>query len=317
MDDVLNVARTAKDLSLRAHALRRLLPVVSVGTLLDSRRDELLAEGVALATEGRDRLAWVEAAAVSANPAVLRAVLACMDDPFGVGWLWGPTRIAALAIAERIRESEPELAEAALERVGGMAARGGTEAAVPLSASTDSSPAESQPGVTWAAYRPVPGGNIRETRFEDLSPVAEGIADTVAPRAFLGRRWGRGLWVRFEGTLQAPSSGIYGFSLRSDREAALLIDGRERVVSSSGCDGVVTVELSEGSHPIEVRYVRGPLEVLILRWLPPAPGREVAALIAEALQRDAAAGLPVGEAVNMMEYVPSSAFRRTGGTDSG
>lgn len=295
-DDVLNVARTARDLSLRAHALRRLLPVVRNNTLSEDEKDRVLAEGIALATEGKDRLAWIRAASGSGSVEVLRAVVARMDDPLDITWFWGPAREAASAIAEKAGEAARE----ALEKMPEVPPAPADEAVA--------GPADGRASpIRWTAYRPA-SCDIRRAEFGSLSPIAQGTVNSIAPRGFLNRRRGSGLWIRFEGVLHAPRDGAYGFALRSDRYAVLSINGTDVTTSSSGKDGLVTIQLPEGPCPVIVKYVRGPLETLALRWLPPAPGRAVD----EAMRCDAADGLPFGRTMRVMEDIPPEAWASAG-----
>lgn len=336
--DVLRVVRTTGDLSLRAHGLRWLLPVVKSGELTDEERDPILADGVALATEGVDRLAWVEASRVARTPQVLEPLLKCMDDPLAATWLLGAARTSVIAVAALVHSSHPVAACDALRRILDRPRDGAYMATVhrtsELLSRMDTSfqpvtPADSgvkpkatvrsvptqyesadshKPGVLWAAYRPT-SENIREAEFDSLEPIAEGVADMISRCGILKHIRGSGLWIQFQGLLHIPESGLYAFSLRSDRQSLFFMDGREIVEATSGRDGLVTMELTGGFHPIIVNYVRGPFEIHNLRWLTPGSGLDVAATLRKAAQQEAADGIPFGAVADAMEVVPPHVFR--------
>jgi hypothetical protein len=57
--------------------------------------------------------------------------------------------------------------------------------------------------------------------------------------------------IRWEGTLEAPRSGAYGFSINTWSETSLFLDGKERIAPGEG-DG--SCYLTAGAHSIEVVF---------------------------------------------------------------
>ena len=82
LNDKLQLARSAADLSLRARALRSMLKVVeATPELRPAQRRPLLIEGLALAAEQQTKLLYLEAMASATDPAVFEALARRMYDP--------------------------------------------------------------------------------------------------------------------------------------------------------------------------------------------------------------------------------------------
>jgi hypothetical protein len=78
--------------------------------------------------------------------------------------------------------------------------------------------------------------------------------------------------ARYSGSIEAPRDGAYHFDLRSDDGSRLLIDGAP-VIENGGLHGhrrvTGSVELTQGSHTIEVQYFQnGGAASLDLYWRP-------------------------------------------------
>lgn len=328
IEELLHLARSARDLSLRSAALRRLLTIVGSGSLPAATRDAIVAEGVALAVEGRDRLAWVDVARGAANVETLRAVEACMDDRLASPWLLAPARRASVEISERLAHSHPRDVRRVLLHALGTRRDGGYRSAserarailarvmppdqVPQAPSQPRPPAPRPaaggppaPGIRYAVFEPT-GESLGEVRFEELAPLAEHVSQGFPPRGFLSSYPGSGLWVRFDGLLRAPCDGDYVVSLRADAEAVLRVAGRE-VVCGSGHDGLAEFHFAQGMHPIQVVYRRGPLELVSLRWQPPAV-RQAGAAAGQRPPEETGEGTPFPEIVSVMERVPPDAL---------
>ena len=335
-DSVRDIARTARDLSLRSAALRWLLRSVETGELSEGERDGLLAEGMALAADARDRLAWVTAAGESAaGVEALRAVASCMDDRLAATWLLPAARAACVRIAERLIDShrvearEVLLAVLATVRDGAywQAARRARELLArllpeselppPLDAAVSAAPGESQPppapspedlrpGIRMGVYQPA-AGSFRGVDFARLAPLAEQVAEAVPPRAFLREHRGSGLWVRFDGLLKAPADGVYLLCLRADGPSSLELDGREVLAAESGRDGLARLDLAAGMHPLTLLYRRGPLEVVSLRWLPACTADQADDVQAR-FAAETGEGVVFADAVNTLPRVPAEAL---------
>ncbi|WNJ17315.1 family 16 glycoside hydrolase [Pontibacter sp. G13] len=107
---------------------------------------------------------------------------------------------------------------------------------------------------------------------DDL-PVISGTAPAihaVTPEDFLG--FGENFYVDIKGYIHIPKTTDYLFRLISDDGAILFIDGEE-IVNHDGLHGNTAkdgeIELTEGKHPIRVRYFNaGGGKQISLFWVP-------------------------------------------------
>ena len=126
-------------------------------------------------------------------------------------------------------------------------------------------------------YHLLPGKTKSLSRVEfDAKPVAEDTVDTVDMYRTRDAFWDGGainfFAARYTGLLNVKEGGTYTLFLTSDESAALFIDGK-RVINNkqdgnNGLrDGTKQIDLSAGTHTIEIRYVenRGS-QTLRLEW---------------------------------------------------
>lgn len=99
------------------------------------------------------------------------------------------------------------------------------------------------------------------------------VAWRVGDEAFDDDTPADGFALQLQGQIDVPADGLWTFSLGSDQSAILLIDGEEVVADAQSHayrwrEG--SVQLSEGSHDIEVRYFEGQGDAgLHLAWRGP------------------------------------------------
>lgn len=113
-------------------------------------------------------------------------------------------------------------------------------------------------GVAYKVYL-LPEGPVRLPDFSRLEPVASGRSHEITIDGLTLPR-DNAVAVVFEGHIDIPTAGAYGFSLASDDGSKLYIDGKT-VVDNDGDHGVITangvIELAPGKHPIRVEYFNG------------------------------------------------------------
>jgi hypothetical protein len=121
--------------------------------------------------------------------------------------------------------------------------------------------------------------------FSKLVPVTTGVVDYPVIEERLRDDY---FAFRFNGFLQAPTAGIYKFSLDSDDGSRLYI-GDELVVDNDGLHGAGTgvegqVALSRGVHAITIEHFeREGDQSLVVNWQP--PGRSLVKIPANAFFR--------------------------------
>ena len=109
------------------------------------------------------------------------------------------------------------------------------------------------PGIRFAGYT---GTWDRLPDFDQLTPVAEGRADTPTESAFMTEDK-ENYGLRFSGFIKVPTEGLYVFSTASDDGSRLSI-GKEVIVNNDGLHGVMSnsglIRLKAGLHPITVTF---------------------------------------------------------------
>jgi hypothetical protein len=90
--------------------------------------------------------------------------------------------------------------------------------------------------------------------FEKLQPVAN-ISSDVINQSLAGRE--SGFAMVFEGYINIPETGVYGFCLTSDDGSRLFV-GRQMVADNDGIHGMIEktgfVALKKGIHTIRLEY---------------------------------------------------------------
>jgi hypothetical protein len=128
----------------------------------------------------------------------------------------------------------------------------------------------------------LPPGAARPTDFQGLRPAgaiyvrALNIPDQDWKAGFPGVA-SRGGWfaIDYHGTFRARRSGPYRFTLASDDDTRLLIDGRTVIDSTGAQRGKpmsASVDLSPGPHAVEAQYFQGPRQRLALKVTCKGPG---------------------------------------------
>jgi putative serine protease PepD len=109
------------------------------------------------------------------------------------------------------------------------------------------------PGIHFAGYT---GTWDRLPDFDQLTPVAEGRADTPTESAFMTEDK-ENYGLRFSGFIKVPTEGLYVFSTASDDGSRLSI-GKEVIVNNDGLHGVMSnsglIRLKAGLHPVTVTF---------------------------------------------------------------
>ncbi|MCP4849956.1 MAG: PDZ domain-containing protein [Verrucomicrobiaceae bacterium] len=109
------------------------------------------------------------------------------------------------------------------------------------------------PGIRFAGYT---GTWNRLPDFDQLTPVAEGRADTPTESAFMTEDK-ENYGLRFSGFIKVPTEGLYVFSTTSDDGSRLSI-GKEVIVNNDGLHGVMSnsglIRLKAGLHPVTVTF---------------------------------------------------------------
>ncbi|MGA1014026.1 MAG: PA14 domain-containing protein [Limisphaerales bacterium] len=142
-----------------------------------------------------------------------------------------------------------------------------------------------EPGIAFAYYE-IDGINALPD-FEQLQPLKEGIAEAITLNLPIERR-NNDYAIRFVGNLEVTQAGMHTFISASDDGSKILIDD-EVVVDNDGIHGRAArngrIELSAGSHTIEVQFFNGGGGAeLSVAWLPPgARGRRGSAIAPELL----------------------------------